>query len=129
MEGRVAKERRQFSREFKLMALGRLESAPNVEALAGELGIRRELLYKWRSQYASGGAEALRTTGRPRPSAEGAETPEGLAAQKRIAELERQLGQQAFDLAFFKGALRRIEASRQPKDGPGATASSPRSRR
>jgi len=125
----VAKERRQFSRAFKLEALRRFEAAPNVEALALELGIRRELLYKWREKLAAGGVEALRTTGRPRPSAQGAETPEGLAARKRIAELERQLGQQAFDLAFFKGALRRIEASRQPKDGLGATASSPRSKR
>ena len=122
----MTKERRQFSREFKLAALARFEAAPNVEALARELGIRRELLYRWREKFAAGGAEGLRTTGRPRPSAE---APEALTAQRRIVELERQVGQQAFDLAFFKGALRRIEASRRPKDGPGATASSPRSRR
>ena len=122
----MAKERRQFSREFKLAALARFEVAGNVEALARELGIRREMLYRWQAKFAAGGAEALRTTGRPRPSAE---TPASLTAQKRIAELERQVGQQTFDLAFFKGALRRIEASRQPKDGPGVTASSPRSRR
>jgi len=122
----VTKERRQFSREFKLAALRRLETAPNVEALARELGIRRELLYKWEKKFTAGGAEALRTTGRPRPVAE---APETLPAERRIAELERQVGRQAFELAFFKGALRRIEASRRPKDGPGATASSPRSRR
>jgi transposase len=122
----VAKERRQFSREFKLAAIARFEASGNVEALARELGIRRELLYVWRKKFASLGAEGLRNSGRPRPSAE---TPEALTAQRRIAELERQVGQQAFDLAFFRGALRRIEASRQPKDGPGATASSRRSKR
>jgi transposase-like protein len=122
----VAKERRQFSREFKLAALARFETASNVEALALELGIRRELLYVWSKRFAAGGAEGLRNAGRPRPAAE---APEALAADKRIAELERQVGQQAFELAFFKGALRRIEASGRPKDGPGATASSPRSRR
>ncbi len=42
----MTKERRQFSREFKLMALGRFETAGNVEALADELGIRRELLFQ-----------------------------------------------------------------------------------
>src|SRR4051794_22231088 len=75
MEGRVAKERRQFSREFKLMALARFEEAGNVEALAGELGIRRELLYKWHKAFTAGGEAALRTTGRPRPSAQSAEAP------------------------------------------------------
>lgn len=122
----MTKERRQFAREFKLMALGRLERAPNVEALARELGIRRELLYKWREKFVAGGDAALKTSGRPRPVAK---SPEATPAQERIAELERKVGQQAFELDFFKGALRRIEASRRPKDGPGATASSPRSRR
>jgi transposase-like protein len=44
----VAQERRQYSREFKLMALSRMEEAGNVEALAEELGVRREMLYVWR---------------------------------------------------------------------------------
>lgn len=120
------RERRQFSREFKLSALGRMETAGNVEALADELGIRRELLYKWRKALAAGGVEGLRTTGRPRPVAE---APEAMAADRRIAELERKLGQQALELDFFKGALRRIEVSRRPSIGPGVTVSSPRSRR
>ena len=124
----MSKERRLFSREFKLAALARLEQAPNVQDLARELGIRRELLYKWEKKFAAGGAAALTTSGRPRPADAGL-SPAALSAQRRIAELERQVGQQAFELTFFEGALRRIEASRRPKDGPGATASLPRSRR
>ena len=50
-------------------------------------------------------------------------------ARRQIAELERKVGQQQLDLDFFKGALRRIETSRQPDTAPGATVSSPRSRR
>ena len=122
----MTKERRQFSREFKLAALARFEAAANVEELARELGIRRELLYGWRRKFAAGGEAALNNSGRPRP---GAEAPESLQTQARVAELERKLGQQAFELDFFKGALRRIEASRRPSDGPGATASSRRSKR
>lgn len=122
----MAKERRQFSREFKLMALARMEEAANVEALAAELGIRRELLYVWRRKYLAGGAEALRNAGRPRPEAQSAEA---LSSERRIAELERQLGRQALEIDFLEGALRRIEASSRPSKGPGATASSPRSRR
>ena len=120
------RERRQFSREFKLMAVRRMEAAGNVSALADELGVRRELLYDWREKLAAGGVEALRGSGRPRPSAV---EPEALASERRIAELERKLGEQALLTDFFKGALRRIEASRRPSSGPGATASSPRSRR
>jgi transposase len=122
----VGKERRQFSREFKLKALALMEEAANVDALAQELGIRRELLYVWRRKFLAGGAEALRNAGRPRPAAGSAEA---LPAERRIAELERKLGQQALEIDFLEGALRRIEASSRPSKGPGATASSPRSRR
>lgn len=120
------RERRQFDREFKLMAIRRMETAGNVEALAEELGIRRELLYKWRRKHEAGGAEALRNSGRPRPTEI---SPEALSAERKIAELERKVGEQALLIDFFKGALRRIEGSRQAGSGPGGTASSPRSKR
>ena len=122
----MSKERRQFTREFKLMVISRFEAAPNAKELAEELGIRREMLYKWQAKYVAGGAEALRTSGRPRPVGV---APEAMAAEQRIAELERKLGQQELLLDFFKGALRRIEGSRRASEEPGATASSPRSKR
>jgi hypothetical protein len=71
----------------------------------------------------SGGAAQF---GRPRPTPQAAQT---LEAQGRIAELERKVGEQALLIDFFEGALQRIEGSRQPSDRPGATASSPRSKR
>ena len=121
------KERRQFTREFKLAAIRRMETAGNVQALAEELGIRRELLYDWREKFAAGGAEGLRNSGRPRPPPP--EALEALGEERRIAALERKVGEQALLIDFFKGALRRIEASRQASGEPGATASSRRSRR
>lgn len=120
------KERRQFTREFKLMAIRRMEEAGNVSALADELGVRREMLYDWSKAYAAGGEQALRSSGRPRPTPAASET---LDAQRKIAELERKVGEQALLIDFFKGALRRIEASRQPSGRLGGTASSPRSKR
>lgn len=122
----MAKERRQFSPAFKLAALARFEEAGNVEALAAELGIRRELLYVWHRKFLAGGAEGLRSSGRPRPSVQSAQA---LSADQRTAELERQVGRQALEIDFLEGALQRIEASRRPNEGPGATASSPRSKR
>jgi transposase-like protein len=103
-----------------------MEEAGNVSALADELGVRRELLYDWREKFAAGGPAALKGSGRPRPTAE---PPELQDERRRIAALERKLGEQALLIDFFRGALQRIEASRRPSEGPGATASSPRSKR
>jgi len=150
---REGKEERRFSREFKLAALARMAAGENVSALCRELGIKRKLIYQWRDRFRQGGPLALRSRGRPtkaevlamRPGGELAppagdagapepmpppEPPDELAlARARIAALERKVGQQQVELDFFKGALRRIEASRRPSDGSGATGSSPRSRR
>jgi len=123
----IQRERRLFSRAFKLMAIRRMEGAGNVRALAEELGVRREQLYKWSRLYAAGGAEALVSPGRPRPTP--SVSPEALGEQGRIAALERKVGEQALLIDFFKGALQRIEGSRQPSEGSGGTASSPRSKR
>jgi transposase len=136
---------RRFSREFKLAVLERMAAGENVSALSRELGIARKCLYQWRDRYRIGGAVALRSRGRPtkaetlamgsvtaspRSSRPPPEPPDELArARRRIAELERMVGQQQVDLDFFKGALQRIEVSRRPSDGPGGTGSSPRSRR
>ena len=127
-----------FSREFKLAALARMEAGEKVARIARDLGIARLTLYKWRDQLCGGGAAGRRVR-----SARSADKPSGVVervpppelpaelvrARERIAELERKVGQQQVELDFFKGALRRIEASRQPTDGPGVTESSPRSRR
>jgi hypothetical protein len=50
-------------------------------------------------------------------------------ARRRIAELERKIGQQQVDLDFFKEALRHLEASRRYSSVHGETASSRASKR
>src|SRR3982074_620562 len=101
-------ERRQFSREFKLAAIRQMAERSSVRALAIELGVHRKLLYVWREKLQAGGAEALRNSARPRPTQV---SPEALDEQRRIAALERKIGEQALLIDFFKGALQRIEAS------------------
>jgi hypothetical protein len=49
-------------------------------------------------------------------------------ARRRIAELERKVGQQALEADFFRQALRLFETSRRPSDRPGGTASTVSSR-
>jgi len=102
------------------MALARFEEAGDVETLARELGIRRELLYKWRAKFAAGGEEALRTTGRPRPTAGLCERRE---AGDRIGELERTIGRQQLELDFFRAALQQVRGQRRKNGGPGGPAS------
>ncbi len=55
----MSKRKRRFTQDFKLQALSRMEAAETITALAAELGIRREMLHKWRRAYEAGGAEAL----------------------------------------------------------------------
>src|SRR6266850_4472387 len=44
-------------------------------------------------------------------------------ARRRIAELERKIGQQQVELDFFRQALRRVKEARRPSTGPGVTGS------
>ena len=140
---------RRFSREFKLAALARMEAGENVSALARELGVRRKYLYQWRERFRAGGPVALRSRGRPTraevlamrsgeqpalPTARAAmpspAPPDELAvAERRIAELERKVGQQQVELDFFRAALRQVREARQRSGAPGGTASTRSSKR
>jgi len=124
-------KRRIFSVELKLKTLERMRAGESPSVLARELGVFPHKLHEWRRAWRENEGK-FRRRGPPSLAdalEAGASVDDLEMARKRIADLERKLGQQALELDFFKGALRRIEASRQPKDGPGATASSPRSKR
>jgi len=108
----------EYATELKLAAVRRVLAGESVSAVAQELGIRRKRLYVWKDRYAELGEAGLvhRRGGRPRKqtvAAQGLETTAGrgelLAARKRIAELERKVGQQELELDFFGEALRRIK--------------------
>lgn len=127
-----------------------MESGENVAALSRELRVRRKLLYEWRDAFRAGGPEALRGQGRPRkgsvvlgarsslspglrkggPGGGGSIAPEDelAVARRRIAELERKVGQQALEADFFRQALQLFETSRRPSDRSGGTASMASSR-
>jgi len=121
-----------WSRALKISAVKRMLAGVNTTALAEELGVRRTILYRWRDAYRLKGAHAFPGRGGRPPKAAreaGQETADGLAsAQKRIAELERKIGQQQVELDFFRRALRQVGASR-PNSGFGAKASTPSSKR
>jgi len=129
-------EKRSFSREVKLRAVQRMEAGESSSSLSVELGVKRTMLYRWRDRVRRDGEKAFPGTGGRRSKAEllarepGAEGATELAqARRKIADLERKVGQQQLDLDFFKQALRHIEAAARQNSARGATASSPTSRR
>ena len=108
-----------YGPELKLAAVRRVLAGERVSAVAQEIGIRRKRLYVWKDRFAELGEAGLeqRRAGRPRKPAAvesggEARTARGelLAARKRIADLERKVGQQELELDFFGEALRRIKA-------------------
>jgi transposase len=128
---------RVFSRAFKLGIVNRMLAGEKVSALARELKLSSSKeLYIWRKRFVTGGPEALRGPGRPckvaslaakaRPDRPAAELE---AAQRRIAELERKVGQQQVELDFFQQALRQVRGARRPSAGPGVTGSTRSSKR
>jgi len=140
----MPKKARVFSREFKLTVVRRMLAGENVTALAREVNVLRKELYNWRDRFLSGGAAAVHgRSGRPRKSdlrapevaAEAGEAPaaasavELVAARRRIAELERKIGQQEVDLDFFQRALRHVREARQRSTKLGVTGSTRSSKR
>jgi len=129
-------QRRRHDRLFKLLIVGRIEGGESVASLSSEYGIKAHQLYRWRNAVRAGGEVALRDPGRPRRGVAASIGQDGCgeirdlgAAQRQIEALQRKIGEQQMALDFLGGALRRIEASRRPSDGPGATTSTPRSGR
>jgi transposase-like protein len=124
-----------------------MEAGENVSVLARELGVSRKSIYKWRDRYRLGGGNALRSRGRmtkaERAAHEETLTAEKQAAkavrqasleelaraQRRIAALERKIGQQQVELDFFQQALRQVREQRLRSGVPGETASTKSSKR
>jgi transposase len=98
--------------------------------LSAELGVSQVHLYKWRLHFCRGGPEALRGAGRPLKLATAGPPGSGdlAVARKRLAELERKIGQQQLELDFFRQALRQVGGAREPSDGLGVPASTRSSR-
>ncbi len=92
--------RRQFTREFKLAAVRRLEAGVSLAEVARGLEVNPNVLHRWRREFRQAPGNAFPGNGQPRWS------------EGRLAELERKIGQQAVEIDFLKGCLQRIEEQR-----------------
>ena len=85
--------RRQFTKEFKLAAVRRLEQGVSIAEVARALEVNPNVLHRWRREFRHGPGNAFPGNGKQRWS------------EGRIAELERKVGQQAAGDRFFEGML------------------------
>src|SRR2546425_2309566 len=92
--------RRQFTREFKLTAVRRLEEGVALGEVARALEVNPNVLHRWRREFRQGPGNAFPGFGKRR------------WAEGRGAGLERKIGQQALEIDFLKECLQRIEEQR-----------------
>ena len=129
---------REYPIALRQAAVARVAAGESVAEVARDLKLRGRLLYAWRDKVRQSGSAALRGWGRPRKGAtavavQGAAWEAGedelAGAQRRVAELERKIGQQQVDLDFFRRALRHVKETRRPSGAPGGARSTKSSRR
>ena len=84
-------ERRQFTKEFKLAAVRRLEQGVSIGEAARALEVNPNVLHRWRREFRRGPGNVFPGNGKQRWS------------DGRIAELERKVGQQTLEIDFLKG--------------------------
>ena len=126
----MPEKQRVFSQDFKEGVVRRILNGESVSAIHHELGIKRSVLYRWRDAYRQEGAAGLqRAVGRPPgvPNRVRLIASSEEATARRVAELERKIGQQALDLDFLRRAFKRVKESRRNSTESGVTASTRRS--
>ncbi|MBL8209794.1 MAG: transposase [Bryobacterales bacterium] len=109
--------RRQFSKEFKMAAIRRLEQGVSIGEVARALEVNPNVLHRWRREFRQGPGNVFPGNGKARWS------------EGRIADLERKVGQQALEIDFLKGCLQRIEEQRMLQALTGDPRSTGRSKK
>ncbi len=109
--------RRQFTKEFKLAAVRRLEQGVSMGEAARAFEVSPNVLHRWRREFRQAPGNAFPGNGNPRWS------------DGKISELERKVGQQAMEIDFLKGCLQRIEEQRRLQALTGNPPSAGRSKK
>ena len=108
--------RRQFTKEFKLAAVRRLEQGIPITEAARALEVNPNVLHRWRREFRQGPGNAFSGAGKRRWE------------EGRVAQLERKIGQQALEIDFLKRCLQRIEEQRNLQALTGKPLSTSRSK-
>src|SRR2546421_518553 len=93
----MSKERKKFSREFKVKVVEAYESGVSAVELSRQFDIHPNIIYSWAREYRQDPANAFQTARDQNDSSR--------AEEQRIAELERMIGRLALENEFLKKAL------------------------
>src|ERR1700739_5020750 len=105
-----------YSRELKISAMRALAPGSAAGEIARKYQLSPKLLERWRGEWRAKGELAFPGLGR-----RGVETP-GLDDARRIAELERKIGQLTMENDFLKKALQHFRDHHPPAVVSGADA-------
>jgi len=105
-----------YSRDLKITAMRALDAGSTTTEIARKYQLSPKLLERWRGEWRAKGELAFPGIGR-----RGADMP-ALDDARRIAELERKIGQLAMENDFLKKALQHFRDHRPPAVVSGADA-------
>jgi transposase-like protein len=101
--------------EFKKQAVERMQEAKDLGQLAEELAVSVRTLYRWKD-IQLGREKKVRE---PKPREQ--------KLEEEIQRLKQSLANRTLEVDFFKGALQRVKARRQPNTAGGGAASTTKS--
>jgi len=110
---------RRHTAKFKLQAVQRMKTCPNITELARELGVERKLLYVWKEEI-EGRAESS--------SASSPEERKHAQLEKEVEKLRGALAREVVKNDFFRSALRSLEANSRSSGSAASTKPSTRMR-
>ena len=102
--------------EFREQALKRMREESDVGLLARELSVSVRTVYRWKD---------IQLLGRVKPPRE--PKPHEKKLEEEIQRLKQSLANRTLEVDFFKGALQRVKARRQPNTATGGEASTTKS--
>lgn len=93
----MAKRRKKYDKEFKIMAVELMDTDKSVREIAEDLGISHYLLYEWRRELQKKGEISFSGQGNKAMTAQEAEIAR-LKKQLRDAEMERDILKKAVSI-------------------------------
>ena len=91
----MSRERRKFSRDFKIKVVEAYESGVSAVELSRQFEVHPNVIYAWSREYRRDPTKAFQTD----------QHDSGQAQDQRIAELERMVGRLSLENDFLKKAL------------------------
>jgi len=108
-----------YSRDLKVAAMRQIEAGSTIGELARKYQLAPKLLERWREEWRAKGE----TAAFPGNGCRGTDLP-AVEEARRIAELERKIGQLTMENDFLKKALRHLRAHHPPAVVSGAAVCS-----